>query len=310
MELLSGSDPAIRGQSRTERASELARRQFGAIARRQLRALGYSSSGVERWIADGRLHPRYPGVYAFGRVELSEAGEHAAGLLFAGHGSALASLSCLWWRELLGDRPTMIHLDAPGDRRSRADLRIRHPRAVEREWHRGLPVTALPEALLPAAAHLHHDSLRLVLARAEFSGQLSLSSLQSRLGSGRRGSSALRAAMDAHLPQLARCVNGFERDFVLLCERFVLPIPEPNVRIGRFVPDMLWREKGLIAELDGRGAHSTPAQLARDSARQAQLESLGYRVIRFGWAEVTYEAEKVAARVRHHLVTASRPTRL
>ena len=214
MERLSASDPAIRGRSRTERASELASKQFGAIARRQLLAIGFTSSGVERWISRGRLHPRHPGTYAWGRAELGEAGEHAAGLLFAGHGSALASLTCLWWRELLGDRPTLIHLDAPGDRRSRADLRIRHPRALQREWHRALPVTPLPAALLAASGALHPDSLRLVLARAEFTAQLSLPSLRAAIAGGRPGSRALRAAMDAHLPQLARCANGFERDFV------------------------------------------------------------------------------------------------
>jgi len=70
------------------------------------------------------------------------------------------------------------------------------------------------------------------------------------LRSGRPGTAALRAAVDSHLPALARCANGLERDFVLLCERFRLPPPEPNVRVGRHRPDMLWREaKLIVAEL-------------------------------------------------------------
>lgn len=107
--------------------------------------------------------------------------------------------------------------------------------------------------------------------------------------------------MDAHLPQLARCANGFERDFVLLCERFRLPLPEPNRRIGRYRPDMLWREAKLIVELDGEDAHSTPAQLEADAARQAVLERLGYTVIRLTWEEVSFRADAVACRLRAYL---------
>ena len=291
----------MRRRSRTERASELARAQFGALARRQLLEIGISASGVDRWMREGRLHPAYPGVFAFGRPDLSVAGEHAAALLYAGTGSALAGLSALWWRELLEHRPRLIHLDAPGDRRSRQDLRIRHPRRLEREWHRELPVVPLPEALLVASDVLSPNALRLVLARAEFNRILSLPSLQQSLGPGRAGSSALRAAMDAHLPQLARCANDFERGFVLLCERFSLPIPEPNVRIGRYRPDMLWRDAKLIVELDGTDAHHSAAQLAADAARQAHLESLGYTVIRFSWAEVRYAPDAVVAKLRTHL---------
>lgn len=291
--------PAAR--SGTKRARELATRQFGAIARRQLLAVGLTRSTIAHWLATHRLHPRYPGVYALGRPELGTEGQLAAGLLYAGAGAALAGLSALWWLELLARRPVLIHIDAPGKHSSRDDLRIRHPRQVKRVWRRGLPVVTLPQTLLLAAGSLSHDSLRLVLARAEFKGLLDLTALDTALGGGRDGSSAVRAAMNAHLPQLARCANGLERDFVLLCERLSLPLPEPNPRIGRYRPDMLWREARLIVELDGRAAHHTPAQLAADARRQAELERLGHLVLRFTWDDVHRRPESVAAEVRAHL---------
>ncbi len=291
--------PATR--SGTKRARELAARQFGAIARRQLLAVGLTRSTIAHWLASHRLHPRYPGVYALGRPELGPEGQLAAGLLYAGPGGALAGLSGLWWLELLTRRPPLIHIDAPGKHSSRDDLRIRHPRQVVRVWRRGLPVVALPQALLLAAGSLPHNSLRLVLARAEFKGLLDLPSLQAALGEGRDNSSAIRAAMDAHLPQLARCANGLERDFILLCEHLSLPLPEPNPRIGRYRPDMLWREARLIVELDGRAAHHTPAQLAADARRQAELERLGYTVLRFPWDDVHRRPASIAAEVRAHL---------
>ena len=107
--------------------------------------------------------------------------------------------------------------------------------------------------------------------------------------------------MAAHLPQLARCTSPLEIDFVLLCEANGIPIPEPNVRKGRFVPDMTWEEARLIVELDGRDAHTSEAQRATDASRQKWLESLGYTVIRFSWGEVHFREAWVAGRVRAHL---------
>lgn len=280
---------AVRG------AGERARRQFGAIARWQLLETGNSPDRVRNWVRSGHLHPIMPGVYAWGRPELGTDGEHAAALLYSGRGSALTGLTALWWRKLLNRRPEPIHLDAPGRTRPRPGLRISHPAAIDRTWHRGLPVAALPRALLAAAPSLSHNALRLVLARAEFEDLLDLTAIEAALAGRPRGARPLRAAIGAHLPQLARCANGLERSYVLLLERHGIPLPEPNARIGRYRPDMLWREPMLVVELDGARAHHTTAQLAADARRQADLEELGYRVRRFARREVEREPDRVAA---------------
>ena len=107
--------------------------------------------------------------------------------------------------------------------------------------------------------------------------------------------------MAAHLPQLAACESPLEIDFVLLCERFGVPLPEPNVRIGRWRPDMLWREARLIVELDGEDAHRTAAQLAADERRAADLRRRGFTVIRFTWDQVHFQPAAVAADLRQRL---------
>ena len=284
-----------------ERASEKAASQSWTIARWQLLDMGCSSDQIRHWLAIGRLHPVHPGVYALGRPELTPEGETAAALLHAGHGAALAGTSALWWLGLLHRRPVPTQVATPSRARTRPGVSVLHRNPLPRHFHRGLPVVPLAEAMLAATQQLSHDSLRLVLARAEFARLLDRRSLEGLIRSRRPGCLALRAAVDAHLPQLARCVNGFERDFVLLCERFRLPLPEPNARIGRYRPDMLWSEAMLIVELDGEGAHSTPAQLRRDRQRQAELEQQGYTVIRFTWEEVHREPVRVAAAVRRRL---------
>lgn len=264
---------------------------------------GIDRSQIRRWVICERMFPRYPGVYAWGRPELTEKGDHSAGLLFARKGAGLTGLTALWWQGLLGRRPDLIHIDAPGYAASRQDLRIRHPREINRHVHEGLPVVDLARALLVASADLELNSLRLVLARADYDKDIpfSLPSLQKAMRNGPEGSRKVRAAMAAHLPALARCASPLEIDFVLLCESHGIPIPEPNVRKGRFVPDMTWERARLIVELDGKGAHTSPAQIASDSKKQRWLESHGYRVMRFTWAQVQFQQGWVADGVRTHL---------
>lgn len=281
-----------------ELAAEVACSHFGTVARRQLLALGIGDARIRSWLLRGRLHRVYPGVYAWGRPELGPEGRLAAALLFAGEGSALGGLSMLWWRGLLGREPKRVHLDAPGAVAPVPGLDIRHPLEIRRSMHRGLPVIAVPDALIPAARSLSHNALRLVIARVEYGRLSTLSEIEHSVRPGRHGGAAVRAALAAHLPQLARCENRLEREFVLLCESGAVEIPEPNVRIGRFRPDMLWMGRRLIVELDGERAHSTAAQRANDARRQAYLESLGFRVERFGPDDVFVTGAQTLAAVR------------
>lgn len=285
------------------RVAEIVGRQFGAIARWQLLEVGATDAQISGLLRAGRMFRLWPGVYAWGRPDLPPAGRLVAALLYAGRGAGLTGLTNLWWRGLLHREPDAVHIDAPGFSRSRTGLVVRHPPETRRTMHKDVPVVPLSRALLVASTDLDHDSLRLVLGRAEYDQRLafSLAELEADLRGGPAGCRAVRAAMGAHLPQLARCANGFERDFVLLCERFGLPIPEPNVRKGRFIPDMTWEDKKLIVELDGKDAHRTPAQRMKDAKRQKWLEARGYTVIRFTWAQVQFRQEWVAAVVRRHL---------
>ena len=288
-------------KSASQVAGELAARQFGAVSRRQLAAAGIGPSQIRAWVELGRLHRRQPGVFAWGRPDLSAEGELAVALLFTGPGAALASLTALWWMRLLNRRPRWVHVASPRRVGSRPGIVVSRSRNLPRRLHRGLPVVPLAEALLAATGDLSRDSLRLVLARAEFESLLDRRELEAVLRSGRRGTAALRAAVDSHLPALARCANGRERDFVLLCERHRVPIPEPNEWIGRYRPDMLWREAMLIVEIDGHAAHHTAAQNAADQRRQAELERRGYTVLRFTARQVRDEPGRIVAALRPRL---------
>jgi very-short-patch-repair endonuclease len=56
--------------------------------------------------------------------------------------------------------------------------------------------------------------------------------------------------------------------------------------IGDYTVDFVIHEHRLIVEVDGEH-HFTPDGLARDARRDAWLESLGYRILRFNTGEIS-----------------------
>jgi len=74
--------------------------------------------------------------------------------------------------------------------------------------------------------------------------------------------------------------------------------------IEPFIVDFASMEARLIIEADG-GQHSS--QVAYDAKRTAQLETLGYRVMRFWNHEILAERERVFEQIRIALLEAPSP---
>ncbi len=53
------------------------------------------------------------------------------------------------------------------------------------------------------------------------------------------------------------------------------------------IVDVAWPKRQLIVELDGRRWHSTSTALSNDRARDRRAAAAGWRVLRFGWQEIT-----------------------
>jgi very-short-patch-repair endonuclease len=86
-----------------------------------------------------------------------------------------------------------------------------------------------------------------------------------------------------------------------LCRSHRISLPEVNVLVSGYKVDALWREERVIVELDGRSAHGTEAQMARDRERELTLRAAGYRVLRYSWRQVTREGAALAADLRRAL---------
>ena len=162
-------------------------------------------------------------------------------------------------------------------------------------------MTSVPRTLLDLGGVLTPRQLRRALAEADYRGLLEPAEVESVLGRGRPGSRALRAALSHHLPSLARTLSVLEERFLELCESSDLPLPEVNAKIGRMRVDALWREHGVVVELDGAAAHGGWAAIKRDRERELAVRSSGYLVFRYTWEQVTEHGDKVAADLRRVL---------
>jgi very-short-patch-repair endonuclease len=59
-----------------------------------------------------------------------------------------------------------------------------------------------------------------------------------------------------------------------------------NVRIHSHEVDFLWRDQGLVVEVDGFQFHSKRHAFERDRRRDAELQGAGLRVLRVTWRQV------------------------
>jgi very-short-patch-repair endonuclease len=113
---------------------------------------------------------------------------------------------------------------------------------------------------------------------------------------GRRGSGRLRALLERqHGPKLTR--SEAEQLFLALVRQAGLPEPETNVRIHGFEVDFLWREQGVVVEIDGFRFHSSRRSFEHDRRKDATLQAAGLLTMRVTWIQMQNEAYAVIARL-------------
>lgn len=297
---------ARNGNVRAEVAA-IAANQWGTVRRDQLISLGIDRNKVARWVDEGYLHRMHPRVYAVGHKITGIEAELVSVLFYAGPGAALSHETAAWWWELTDRQPRSIEVSTPMRRTSlprrgsQRRVKVHSRRPVDRVWHRRLPVSAVPQTLLDFASVATFGRVRYALAEADYRRLLDFPAVEEILGRGRAGSDVLRRAVAKHQPALAYTRSEFERRFVALCEESRLPIPKFNVRLFGMTVDALWREQRVVVELDGIQGHSTPAQIARDHARDLRLRTAGYTVLRYTWGQITSHRDLIVADVRRAL---------
>lgn len=288
----------VTNQNAKKRLATLASKQHGRVAARQLAWLGVAGSTIHGWEGDGYLERILPGVYAVGHVAPAREADLWAAVLYAGPGAMLSHGTAARWRGLIDYAPRRIEVSTPRRVLSHPGIRVYGRRGVlVRESHRGMPVTSIAATMVDLAATSGARAVHRALGQLDFQHLLDVEALFAECRSGRRGATALRAAIETYDPRRKHANGRLEEDFYALCEQRALPLPLLNFYVHDIKCDAYWPEQGLVVELDGEDSHSSPAQRRRDRRNDLTLRGHGLTVLRYDWELVHGNASEVCSDV-------------
>jgi very-short-patch-repair endonuclease len=281
------SDGKVRARHADALIAELASEQENVFSLCQLLLGGVSRDAIERRTRSGHIEVVHRRVYKLAGPALTQRGRWKAATLI--HPKAVLSYrsgGALW--QMRNSWNERIEVTIPGGRPQRPGLIIHRDALAPDEWcvEDGIPVTTPARTLLDLASVLHPFDLERCLHESEFHQHRSPTSIPTLLERHprRRGSVALRAALESLSGGVRHTRSPLEDDF----QRFVydrdLPRPRTNVRIpvgNDFIEvDCLWMPQRVVAELDGRASHERAKTFESDRARDRSLQVLGFQVVR------------------------------
>lgn len=303
--------------------ARIGERQHGVVAVRQLYAVGIGKDAVRWRVEAGRLHRLHQGVYAIGHRAISFQGKcMAAVLTCAGlpaaeegrtdgpvswdrdavpgiDGHRRRSTVLGYWRAAVSHRSAAVLWDLLPTIDGPVDVSV--PGDAGRAKRRGIHLHRSP-TLLPAAVTLRSGIPVTTPARTICDLRRAVSTRRSCPVSEKELRRAIRQADVLGLPigdevERDRSRSDLERDFLRLCRRRRLPVPEVNVRIGRDLVDFLWRDRRLVVETDGYRYHRGRIAFDEDRERDLRLRALGFDVVRVSEKQVNEDPDDVAGAV-------------
>ncbi len=281
------------------------------MARRQLAALGLGRGAIDARVRIGHLGVLHRGVYAMGHFPLSIRGRWLAAVLACGDRAVLShrSAACLWGLA----RPRRGPIDVTNPRGSHGPAGIHLHRSKlaedERAVEARIPITSVPRTLLDLAEVLDEDGLRRAFEEADRLKLLRMPELERVCAQAgrRKGLPALRRLIDAaRAPVTTR--SPLEDRFAEFCREHLtdLPAPMTNVSILGNEVDAYWPPQHLVVEMDSWEFHHHRAAFEHDRARDAAMQTAGYRVIRLTHRQLETEAPRIATQLRK-LLGSDRP---
>jgi hypothetical protein len=264
--------------------------QFGAIARKQARSAGLTERQIEHRVATGEWVTLFPGVYRAAVVPSSLRQRAMAAALWSAPDGLVSHLTAaeLWSFDRV--RADALHVTLPRSRRLKSRKLVVHrtgdllPADVSRIGP--LPITSPLRTAIDLTAMLEPDDLEIAIEAALRRRLFSTGQLRWRaealLGTGRPGSSALRALLAS--PGLGRSESAPEVELARLLERagFDRPVRQYEVRAhGRFVArvDLAYPAHRAAIEYDSDRWHTGSGRRRADAARRNRLRALGWTVV-------------------------------
>ncbi len=305
--------PPFVSRSPEHELADLAGRQNGVVARRQLLEIGFSADQIKRMLGSRRLHRVHHGVYAVGHLALTRKARWRAAAFAGGSEAQLSHRSSAALRNIRRSSPRYVEITAPTRRGAMRGIRsyvCASLQPQDRDVIDGIPCTSVALTLLQLAAVVSRRELERACDEAEVQELFDLAAVEDVLARfrGCRGTAKLRAVLDEHAIGTTLTRPGLEEKTLVLCDSAAIPRPRVNVRVVcrpgiDWEVDFLWRPQRLVLETDGGRFHHTHAQIQRDRRKEADLVRAGYRVLRATWFQIQYDARSVALMLRAALAT-------
>ncbi|HET7444381.1 MAG TPA: DUF559 domain-containing protein [Solirubrobacterales bacterium] len=226
-----------------------------------------------------------------------------AAVLACGPGAVLSHMSAaaLWGLLRPEDGPVDVSLPSNGGRARRAGIRI----------HR-CPSLAAPPSLTETGGEIPLTTIRNRIPVTTVARTIRDLEATAPLYLVRRATRQAQLAgirVDARAATRTRGTRSdLELDFLSFCERHGLPLPETNVKIGRWEVDFLWRRQRLAVETDFYATHKGEIAFEDDHQRDLDLRRLGYRVLRYTGAQLRSYPAEIAAELGEVLAARSQPS--
>jgi hypothetical protein len=301
-----------RNYKRSRQAWELAGRQHGVVARRQLLALGFNAREIEHRVARRRLHLVMRGVYAVGWPQMTRERRWMAAVLACGEGALLShrSAAALW--EIGTERRGVI--DVSVMRRAelkRRGLRVRGRPSLRPESvtsHDDIPVTTPLQTLIDLSTELAPIGVERAVNEADKRDLIDPETLRAELDQyiGEPGVKTLRALLDKRTFRLSD--SDLEVLFRPIAIEAGLPLPLTKETVNGFEVDFFFPDLGLVIETDGLRYHRTPSTQTRDARRDRAHTLARMTPLRFTHYEIKYESAQVRSELRRIAATLTRPS--
>jgi very-short-patch-repair endonuclease len=260
---------------------KIAGRQHGVVSAAQLGSAGIDKDAVTRRVKACRLHRIHRSVYAVGHTRLTFEGRCMAAVFALGEGAVVShqSAAALWGMLKPHSGPIHVSVIGDGGRRKRRGIQVHRSHSLVAgvtTRRNGIAVTKPARTL---------QDLRRTVPQPVY----------------RR---AVRRALDLRLirsdqvsePDLTR--SELERLFLGICRRHRLPRPEVNAAVGPYEVDFHWPDRRVVVETDSWRHHGDRTAFERDRARDAYLQRLGFRVLRFTHRQLIHDRTSVVAALR------------
>jgi very-short-patch-repair endonuclease len=250
------------------RVAGIAARQHGVVSTAQLKSAGLDSTAILRRVRRGLLHRVHPGVYAVGHSCLGIDGRWMAAVLACGRRAVLSHRSAaqLWGLLAVTSQPVEVSIPGGGGRKRLPGVQRHRSRTLTDEAivrHRGIPVTIPARTIADLQRVLPAKQLRAAVRQASVVGL------------------DLPEEVEADFTR-----SELEHRFLRLCRRHRLPEPAINAPVGRFTVDFLWRNRRVIVETDGYRYHRGKQAFEDDRARDLELRTMGYEVVRISFRQL------------------------